>query len=92
MFGARGAATVLSKATTIFGSLFMVTSLTLTLLGAGRATHPSSVVAEEAARAPIGVPVTETAPPVPTTDAGTTEPAPPTTGGENPVPQGDAGP
>jgi preprotein translocase subunit SecG len=100
MFGARGAATVLSKATTIFGSLFMVTSLTLTLLGAGRTSQPSSVVAEEAARTPAGIPVTETAPPMPTADAAggavppaTTPPAPPAgDAGEAPVPQGSTGP
>lgn len=63
MFGARGAATMLSKATTIFGGLFMVTSLTLTLLGAGRTSQqPRSIVTEEAQRAPIGAP-TQTAPP-----------------------------
>jgi preprotein translocase subunit SecG len=56
MFGARGAATMLSKATTIFGGLFMVTSLTLTLLGAARTTQPRSIVTEEAQRAPIGAP------------------------------------
>jgi preprotein translocase subunit SecG len=101
MFGARGAATVLSKATTLFGSLFMITSLTLTLLGAGRTSQPASVVAEEAARAPVGVPVTETAPPMPTTDPGS-EAAPPvlpvppaeggTSEGEAAVPQGSTGP
>ncbi|NNE43535.1 MAG: preprotein translocase subunit SecG, partial [Gemmatimonadetes bacterium] len=65
MFGSRGAATVLSKATTAFGAAFMITSLALTLLGAGRTGAPVSIIAEEASRAPIGVPQTPTAPPVP---------------------------
>jgi preprotein translocase subunit SecG len=106
MFGARGAATVLSKATTLFGALFMITSLTLTLLGAGRTAQPSSVVAEEAARAPMGVPVTETAPPIPAAETApsmpVTDPAtqaqPPApvagegTVPETPAPQGQTGP
>jgi preprotein translocase subunit SecG len=78
MFGARGAATMLSKATTIFGGLFMVTSLTLTLLGAGRSTQqPRSIVTEEAQRVPVGVP-TQTAPPgeVPSPLEGAAGPAP----------------
>jgi len=57
VFGGRGAATVLSKATTIFGAAFMITSLTLTLLGTTRDRGPRSVVAEEAAQqAPLGLP------------------------------------
>jgi preprotein translocase subunit SecG len=63
VFGGRGAATVLSKATTIFGAAFMVTSLSLTLLGTTRGRVPHSVVAEQASQqAPLGVPAT-TAPP-----------------------------
>jgi preprotein translocase subunit SecG len=63
IFGGRGAATFLSKATTIFGVAFMVSSLTLTLMSAGGGT-PTSVIAEEAARGP-GAPQTSapTAPP-----------------------------
>lgn len=64
VFGGRGAATVLSKATTVFGAAFMLTSLTLTLMSAGHGrstTH--SVVADEAARVPLGAPATGTAPP-----------------------------
>lgn len=64
VFGGRGAATVLSKATTWFGAAFMVTSLTLTLLGTVRGpAGPRSVVAEQAAQqAPLGA-GSETAPP-----------------------------
>lgn len=64
VFGGRGAATVLSKATTIFGAAFMVTSLSLTLLGTTqRSGTPRSVVADEAAKqAPLGAP-SSTAPP-----------------------------
>ncbi len=62
VFGGRGAATFLSKATTVFAAVFMFTSLTLTLLGKNRLEAPSSVVAEEAARTPLGIPG-QTAPP-----------------------------
>jgi preprotein translocase subunit SecG len=61
IFGGRGAATFLSKATTIFGVAFMVTSLTLTLLGKSTGGRPRSAVAEEA-RSNVTAP-TETAPP-----------------------------
>ena len=64
VFGGRSAATVLSKATTIFGAAFMVTSLSLTLLGSIRSSGaPRSIVAEEAAQQlPLGAP-SATAPP-----------------------------
>jgi preprotein translocase subunit SecG len=58
MFGGRGAATFLSKATTVFGAAFMVTSLALTLLGSSRMESPKSVVAEQAATLPVGPPTT----------------------------------
>jgi hypothetical protein len=92
MFGARGAATMLSKATTIFGGLFMVTSLTLTLLGAGRTTQPRSIVTEEAQRAPVGVP-SQSAPPgaVPSPLEGPAGPALPAADDAAPPPSGDAG-
>lgn len=63
VFGGRGAATMLSKATTIFGAAFMITSLTLTLLGARGSGAPRSVVAEQAQQAPFGLPATS-APPI----------------------------
>lgn len=43
-FGPRGAATVLSKATTIAAGLFMVTSLTLSILATRTASTGSSVL------------------------------------------------
>jgi preprotein translocase subunit SecG len=69
MFGGRGAATFLSKATTIFGVAFMVSALTLTLIGT-RGGEQRSVVAEEAARAPVA--------PLPTAAPGSTPAGVPT--------------
>jgi len=69
IFGGRGAATFLSKATTVFGVAFMVTSLALTLMGKVQAGRPHSAVAEEARNAPIGAP-TQTAPPTGAPPAG----------------------
>src|SRR5688572_32574887 len=62
IFGGRGAATFLSKATTMFGAAFMVTSLTLTLMGKAQGGRTRSAIAEDARTAPMGAP-TETAPP-----------------------------
>lgn len=95
VFGGRGAATVLSKATTVFGAAFMITSLTLTLMSTGhRGSGPRSVVAEDAANAPLGAPATSTAPPtgslpVPGANPGGTLPAPDgqAPGGDAPAPQ-----
>lgn len=44
VFGPRGTATVLSKATTIAASLFMVTSLVLVILANNRAPSTGSVL------------------------------------------------
>jgi preprotein translocase subunit SecG len=44
VFGPRGTATVLSKATTIAASLFMVTALTLVILENNRAPSTGSVL------------------------------------------------
>jgi preprotein translocase subunit SecG len=44
VFGPRGAATVLSKATTIAAILFMVTSLTLAILGGKQGASSGSVL------------------------------------------------
>jgi preprotein translocase subunit SecG len=41
LFGGRGAATFLSKATTVLGITFMTTSLVLALMGGGRGTQRS---------------------------------------------------
>jgi preprotein translocase subunit SecG len=51
VFGPRGTATVLSKATTIAASLFMVTSLVLVILENNRAPSTGSVL--EHRRAPV---------------------------------------
>jgi len=93
MFGARGAATMLSKATAIFGGLFMLTSLTLTLLGAGRTSQVRSIVTEEASRAPIGAP-TQSAPPgaVPAGDGPLVPPVPGDAPGTPPQSQGGEAP
>jgi preprotein translocase subunit SecG len=55
IFGGRGAATFLSNATTILGVAFMVTSLTLALLGgAGTASRTRSLIREDLERrAPV---------------------------------------
>jgi preprotein translocase subunit SecG len=89
IFGGRGAATFLSKATTIFGAAFMVTSLALTLMGKMEVGRPTSAVAEDARSAPMGTP-TQTAPPTQAPPAGEFLPPPtgegaPQTGGQ---PQG----
>jgi preprotein translocase subunit SecG len=89
VFGGRGAATFLSKATTIFGVAFMLTSLTLTLMGRAQGGRPRSAIAEEARTAPMGVP-SETAPPTtlpqsaPPTQTPAEPGAPPPSGEETP--------
>jgi preprotein translocase subunit SecG len=69
VFGGRGAATFLSKLTTILAVLFMVMSIALTLLAARRGT--SSVVPEDAPK-----PATQSAPAAPVQSA-PAAPAPP---------------
>jgi preprotein translocase subunit SecG len=85
IFGGRGAATFLSNATTILGVAFMVTSLSLALLGgAGSASRSRSLIREDLGRqAPVS---TET-------PAGRT-PGAGQTGGELPggAPQGGVNP
>lgn len=55
-FGPRGAATVLSKATTIAAGLFMVTSLTLSIIATRNAGAGASVLERTAAPATSGAP------------------------------------
>ena len=62
-FGPRGSATLLSKATTISAVLFMVTSLTLSILATRNAGLGTTVLDQNAA------PVTKQAPVVPATPA-----------------------
>src|SRR4051812_26362067 len=68
-FGPRGSATLLSKATTISAVLFMVTSLTLSILGTRSAGAGSTVLDQNAA------PVTKQVP-APVVPANPAAPAP----------------
>jgi preprotein translocase subunit SecG len=86
-FGPRGAATVLSKATTIAAGLFMLTSLTLSILATKNAGTGSSVLERSAKPVPktatpaAGTPATGQ----PSAPAGTpTSPAPATGGAPAP--------
>ena len=73
-FGPRGSATLLSKATTISAVLFMVTSLSLSILATRSAGLATSVLetAPKTKTAPVQVPVTIPGQQAP---AGTTSPA-----------------
>jgi preprotein translocase subunit SecG len=51
VFGPRGTATVLSKATTVAAALFMVTSLSLGILANGQSRSSGSVLENRAKRA-----------------------------------------
>ncbi len=70
-FGPRGSATILSKATTASAVLFMVTSLTLSIMATRSAglgssvldTAPSTAPAGKAAPSPIQIPGQQQAPP-----------------------------
>ena len=81
VFGPRGSATVLSKATTIAAALFMVTSLTLSIVatkqGSGvpsvleKASKPNPAQQKQAEKPiPASAPITVT----PSTDQGTGQP------------------
>ena len=70
-FGPRGSATLLSKATTISAILFMVTSLSLSILATRNAGLGTSVLESAPKTAP-----TKTAPPVPITVPGAGQKAP----------------
>ena len=72
-FGPRGSATLLSKATTLSAVLFMVTSLSLSIMATRNAGLGSTVLESAPATAPIGKPA-----PVPV-------PIP----GQQPAPQGN---
>ncbi|MBI4536449.1 MAG: preprotein translocase subunit SecG [candidate division NC10 bacterium] len=68
VFGGRGAATFLSKLTTAFAILFMVTSIVLTILSAQRGT--TSVVGEDRpAPAPQSAPAAPATPTPPAQSA-----------------------
>jgi preprotein translocase subunit SecG len=80
VFGPRGSATILSKATTIAATVFMVTSLTLSILatkqGSGvpsvleKATKPNPSQKQTTPQVPTSAPITVT----PSTDAGPGQP------------------
>ena len=65
-FGPRGAATVLTKATTIAAGLFMVTSLSLSVIATRNAGGSSSVLERQTAPAQKGAPAASTPAPAPT--------------------------
>ena len=62
VFGPRGTATVLSKATEIAAALFMITALTLTIVSERGAPSSGSVL--ENRKAPVTKPVPAPKPPV----------------------------
>src|SRR5918993_5328614 len=62
-FGPRGAATVLSKATTIAAGLFMVTSLSLAILATKNAGTGSSVLERNKPKTSTTAPVAPVTPP-----------------------------
>lgn len=61
VFGPRGGATMLSKATTIAASLFMITSLVLVILANNHTPSSGSILQNRRATAPVTAPK---APPV----------------------------
>lgn len=63
VFGPRGTATVLSKATEIAAALFMITALTLTIISE-RSGAPSSGSVLENRKAPAAAPAPAKKPPV----------------------------
>ena len=80
-FGSRGAATVLTRATTVVAVMFMITSLSLAILGSRRgssvlesAAPPASAPAAPAAGGPPGPAGTEASPAKPGTPAGAPAP------------------
>jgi preprotein translocase subunit SecG len=75
-FGPRGAATVLSKATTIAAGLFMVTSLTLSILATRNAGTSSSVLERAGKGAQKSAPARQTTAPAPAPATPVPTPAP----------------
>ena len=73
-FGPRGSATILSKATTIAAALFMVTSLSLSILGVRAAGSSGSVLEQQ--KAPVTAPATPKGPINVTPQGGNTIPLP----------------
>jgi preprotein translocase subunit SecG len=84
VFGARGSATALSKATAVLATLFFVTSLALAFLGGKRVEQPKSLLertgtTQQAPAAEVPAPPTTTSPApteAPATQDTQTPPAP----------------
>jgi preprotein translocase subunit SecG len=72
-FGPRGAATILSKATTISAVLFMVTSLSLSIMATRRGRNPTSVLDKSTSK-PADTKVPDTLPLAPAQKSPTTPP------------------
>jgi preprotein translocase subunit SecG len=81
VFGARGSATALSKATAVLATLFFVTSLALAFLGGRTRTEEPTSVLERAAQQ--SAPATSE---VPVPAEGTQPPAAPAAPGDAPAP------
>jgi preprotein translocase subunit SecG len=75
-FGPRGSATVLSRATTILAGVFMVTSLTLSLMRPTRSGVLDQVPGVAATPTPAATAAPATQAPRPEAPAGTPAPAP----------------
>jgi len=58
MFGGRGAATFLSKATTYLGTAFLTLTILMSLIGPGSRTAPGSVVMDSAQQEQAQIPET----------------------------------
>ena len=74
-FGPRGSATVLSRATTILAGVFMVTSLSLSVLRPNRSSVLDQVAPTTQAPAPATTPAPEAGATTPAAPAGATAPA-----------------
>lgn len=64
VFGPRGTGTVLSRATTVAASLFMITALALVIMDNNRGAVSNSVLENRKKSAPVQTPVKPATPPV----------------------------
>ena len=85
-FGARAGATVLTRATSVLGVVFMLGAIVLGIIGR---QGPGSIMSGVAGPPPVAAPAPVTAPPAATTPAASTPagqpPAAPTVGGQAPA-------
>ena len=79
-FGPRGAATLLSKATSISAILFMITSLSLSIMATRKGRSPNSVLDKTTTSKPADTKAPDTKAPAPAA------PAPASTGSATPTP------